>query len=250
MMPFVKKPAAPGLPQRVVVLPVLLAALVAVTFFCVSCTSTTEVSSTTVAGAVAGSQPSGGGVTAAAHATTTSGTGATSTFAGSTDSVISGAASGAATATTKSTKAAGSSTTTSEPLYVSPGTTVATHYLQGAVMGNDGRPLAGATVYVVLNALDPLYRQSGPNLIGSATTDASGNYRVSMSTVPVGTIVDVSAVAEGYSSVLQYGKYEHEVEQVDFIDHGGAEGDRRLPVDDVPPPPPFEDLLPGRSAAR
>ena len=196
MMPFVNKPAAPGLPQRVVVPPVLIAALVAVTFFCVSCSSTAEASSTTVAGAVAGPQSFSAGPTAA-HATTTSVTGATPRSDGSADSVTSGAASGEATATTKSTKTAGSSTTTSEPLYFAPGTTVAAHYLQGTVMGSDGRSVAGATVYV-----------------------------------------------------LQYGEYEHEVEQVDFTDHGGAEGDRRLPVGAGPPPLLFEDLLPGRSAAR
>ena len=61
---------------------------------------------------------------------------------------------------------------------------------------------------------------------------------------------DGRSVAGATVYVLRYGEYEHEVEQVDFIDHGGAEVTAAPPVDDVPPPPPFEDLLPGRSAAR
>jgi hypothetical protein len=104
-------------------------------------------------------------------------------------------------------------------------------------------------VYVVMNAIDPLYRQPGPNLIATGTTDRSGSYRVPMSTVPVGTIVDVSAVKAGCASVLMYGAYTHEVEEVDFADYGITGGDRRLPVGDQIPPLPFEDLLPGRSAA-
>ncbi len=68
-----------------------------------------------------------------------------------------------------------------------------------------------------------------------------------MSTVPLGTVVDVSAVKAGYASVLMYGTYKYEVEEVDFADYGAKGGDRRLPVGDPIPPLPFEDLLPGRS---
>jgi hypothetical protein len=136
--------------------------------------------------------------------------------------------------------------TTAEPLYVSPDTTVSAQCLQGTVLGGDGRPVAGATVCVVINASDPLYRGSGSNVVGTASTDASGSYRVLMRTVPLGTVVDVSAVKMGYASVLMYGIYQHEVEEVDFADYGGKGGDRRLPVGDQVPPLPFEDLLPGR----
>ena len=149
--------------------------------------------------------------------------------------------------TTLSADPAESSTTTSEPLYVAPGTTVPGRYLKGTVLGGDGRPVVGATVYVVINAIDPLYRQSGPNLVGTGATDASGGYQVSMSSVPVGTIVDVSAVKAGYASVLMYGTYGDEVEEVDFANYGAKGGDRRLPLGDPIPPPPFEDLLPERT---
>jgi hypothetical protein len=104
--------------------------------------------------------------------------------------------------------------------------------------------VAGATVKAVYNAADKHYRTSGDNTIGTATTDAQGNYEISVGSLALGTLVDVAAIAQGHTSVLVYGKYDEKQEQVDFDKFGKAGGDRRLPVGDVIPPFPFEGLLP------
>jgi hypothetical protein len=104
--------------------------------------------------------------------------------------------------------------------------------------------VAGATVKAVYNAADKHYRTSGDNTIGTATTDAQGTYEIPVGSLALGTIVDVTTVAEGHTSVLVYGKYDEKQEQVDFDNFGKAGGNRRMPVGDVMPPLPFEGLLP------
>jgi hypothetical protein len=104
--------------------------------------------------------------------------------------------------------------------------------------------VAGATVKVVYNATDKHYRASGNNAIGTGTTDAQGNYEISVKSLTLGSIVDVSVVAQGHTSVLAYGKYYEKREEVDFINFEDAGGDRRMPVGDQMPPLPFEGLLP------
>jgi hypothetical protein len=104
--------------------------------------------------------------------------------------------------------------------------------------------VAGATVKAVYNATDKHYRASGNNTIGTGTTDAQGNYTISVKSLALGSIVDVSAVAQDHTSVLAYGKYDQKQEQVDFINFGKTGGDRRMPVGDQMPPLPFEGLLP------
>jgi hypothetical protein len=97
---------------------------------------------------------------------------------------------------------------------------------------------------VVYNATDKHYRASSDNAIATATTDAQGNFQISVGSLAIGSIVDVSVVAQGHTSMLAYGKYDEKQEQVDFIDLGETGGDRRMPVGDRMPPLPFEGLLP------
>ncbi len=105
-------------------------------------------------------------------------------------------------------------------------------------------PVAGATIKVVYNATDKHYRASGDNTIATGTTDAQGNFQISVGSLATGSIVDVSVVAQAHTSVLAYGKYDEKQEQVDFINFGETGGDRRMPVGDQMPPLPFEGLLP------
>lgn len=104
--------------------------------------------------------------------------------------------------------------------------------------------MTGATVKVVLNALDSNYNPSGNNLVGSATSDAQGDYSVSVGSLALGSIVDVSVVAAGHTSVMVYGTYNEKHEEVSFISFGSLGGDRRMPVGEEMPPFPFEGLLP------
>jgi hypothetical protein len=104
--------------------------------------------------------------------------------------------------------------------------------------------VVGATVKVVYNATDKHYSASGDNTIGTAKTDAQGNFEIPVGSLALGTIVDVTTVAEGHTSVLVYGKYDEKQERVDFDNFGKAGGDRRMPVGDVMPPLPLEGLLP------
>jgi hypothetical protein len=154
----------------------------------------------------------------------------------------SGGSSGPTPAAT-SAAALGSVQRAREP-YQGDGTKAKGQYARGTVVGSDGKPVAGATVTVVINAADPLYKTDDGRLVGKATTDAAGAYKVSLAALPRGTIVDVSAVKRGYTSVLVYGKYDERVEEIDFKDFGSKSGDRRLPLGDQMPPMPFEDLLP------
>ena len=88
----------------------------------------------------------------------------------------------------------------------------------GVVQGNDPGVLAGATVKVVLDAVDPNYNPSDPNgtganLVGQATTDSGGNYTINVSSfrgtgLAIGSIVDVTGSASNHLSVTQYGAYD------------------------------------------
>jgi hypothetical protein len=129
------------------------------------------------------------------------------------------------------------------------GTTVPGRVIRGLVMGKDDKPVSGASVQVLIDAGDPLYESSGGRLIGTATTGTSGTYEVSMSALPLGSIVDVSVVKSGYTSVLVYGTYDQTVTEVDFINFGSAGGDRRMPTGDQIPPLPYEGLLPGEGGS-
>ena len=111
-------------------------------------------------------------------------------------------------------------------------------------MGSDGQPVGGATVKVALDAADAHHQSGQDNTVGSATTDQQGHYQVSVPGLPVGSTIDVSAVASGYTSVFVYGTYDETRDEVDFTNFGASGGDRRLPVGDVMPPLPFEGLLP------
>jgi hypothetical protein len=135
--------------------------------------------------------------------------------------------------------------------------------VQGQVMGSSrsgAGPLVGATVTVMIDAADPLYSTTQSNVVGTATTDAGGNYRVETASfrgaaLPIGTIVDVSAVRDGYSGVTQYGVYDRMLVVcnfdyfADFSDDTGAVtpgafSDRTLYSGTGIPPLPFEHLLP------
>ena len=142
------------------------------------------------------------------------------------------------------TSTSGSTSSTSASSTSTSGTTAAGARIFGKVLDTDGAPVAGATVKVVYNAADKKYRASGDNTIGTAKTDAQGSFQIPVGSLALGTIVDVSTVAEGHTSVLVYGKYHEKQEQVDFDNFGKAGGDRRMPVGDVMPPLPFEGLLP------
>jgi hypothetical protein len=113
------------------------------------------------------------------------------------------------------------------------------------VLATDDKPVSDATVRVVINAADSLYKSSEGRLVGSASTDSSGAFQVPTVELPLGSLVDVTVTKDGYASVFVYGAYDKAVVQVDFKDFGSEGGDRRLPVGDQMPPLPFEGLLPG-----
>lgn len=116
----------------------------------------------------------------------------------------------------------------------------------GQVIDTDNRAVAGAQVRVFWSASNP--NPPANRLIGSATTNAAGNFEVSMAGIPLGTVIDVSASASGYYAVLVFGPYDQVREVANFRDFrtsGG--GDRRLRFEDPALPPPlliFEGLLP------
>ncbi len=168
----------------------------------------------------------------------TGGAGSSTTVASETTSTT---AAGGTTTTGSSTGSTSSSSSTSTS---TTGSTSAGAKIFGKVLDTDNAPVAGATVKVVYNATDTHYRASGDNTIGTATTDAQGNYQISVGSLATGSIVDVSVVAQDHTSVLAYGKYDETQEQVDFINFGKTGGDRRMPVGDQMPPLPFEGLLP------
>jgi hypothetical protein len=159
------------------------------------------------------------------------------------------------TTTTTSTTTTSSTTTSTTSTTLGPTTTipisttttlVAGATIFGKVLDKNGQPVSGATVKVVYNASDPGYRPPPANsTIGTATADSQGLYRVSTAAVPLGSIVDVSVTASGYTSVLVYGVYDKTAEEVNFANFGAEGGDRRMPVGVEMPPFPFEGLLPG-----
>lgn len=113
----------------------------------------------------------------------------------------------------------------------------------GTVLDTQGVAVGGAKVRVVYNAADPRYRPDSDNLVGTATADSSGRFEIATPSLQKGSIVDVTATADGHTSVLVYGVCNQAREQVDFADFG-ADGDRRLPVGTQMPPLPIELLLP------
>ena len=190
--------------------------------------STSASISTTMQGteSTGSTEPVDSSTTAASIGTSTTAANPTTTF-GSTTTSTSGS--------TSSTSA--SSTSTS-------GTTTGGAKIFGKVLDTNGAPVAGATVKVVYNAADKQYRASGDNAIGTAKTDAQGSFQIPLGSLALGTIVDVTTVAEAHTSVLVYGKYDEKQEQVDFDNFGEIAGDRRMPVGTKIPPFPFEGLLP------
>jgi hypothetical protein len=190
--------------------------------------STSAPTSTTMQGteSTGSTEPAGSATSVASATTSTTAAGQTTTSGPGTTST---------SASTSSTSA--SSTSTS-------GTTGGGAKIFGKVLDTDGAPVGGATIRVVYNAADKHYRASGDNMIGTAKTDAQGNFEIPVGSLALGTIVDVTTVAEGHTSVLVYGKYDEKQEQVDFGNFGKAGGDRRMPVGDQMPPFPFEGLLP------
>jgi hypothetical protein len=131
--------------------------------------------------------------------------------------------------------------------------------INGKVEGQtkDGKViLSNATVKVVINALDPLYDAVtlANNLVGTATSDANGDYAISTASfreepLPVGTTVDVTALCSGYKSVTQYGSYDRPTVVCSFqsftTGYDKNYGNRRLPLEDgMPPNPPWQYLLP------
>ena len=129
--------------------------------------------------------------------------------------------------------------------------------ISGVVQSNDPGPLSGATVKVVLNALDSLYdpNNAANNLVGQTTTDGSGNYTINVTAfrssagLQIGSKVDISALKTGYLSVTQYGTFDQASITVSFLRFsqifGSTWGDRRVPVDEGQQPPlPYENLLP------
>ncbi len=181
--------------------------------------------------------------TSAPTSTTVQGTESTGSTA-SAGSTTTAASSATSTTTASQTTTSGSTSSTSASSTSTSGTTGGGAKIFGKVLDTDGDPVAGATVKVVYNAADKNYRASGDNTIGTAKTDAQGSFQIPVGSLALGTIVDVSTVAEGHTSVLVYGKYQEKQEQVDLDNFGKAGGDRRMPVGDVMPPLPFEGLLP------
>ena len=118
-----------------------------------------------------------------------------------------------------------------------------TPILFGVVRDMDGEVVAGAMVEVAVNAADPRYEPFVDNLVARGSTDAAGRYRVSTAAFPLGTIVDVSVTAQGYTPVTMLGPCDEDVEEATFADYG-VDGDRRMPVGGQMPPQPFEGLLP------
>ena len=113
-------------------------------------------------------------------------------------------------------------------------------WVTGSVYGsNEGTvALSGAKVTVRLNSLDPKFDAKYParNIIGMAYTDAYGHYSVNVSRwyrfgLPVGSYIEVSVVAPGYLTVLQWGKFSSPTMRVDFT------GAARLPYDEGQCPP-------------
>jgi hypothetical protein len=122
--------------------------------------------------------------------------------------------------------------------------------VEGLVESKNGKPIASATVKIVRDAADPAYKASGDNLIARGATDSQGRFSIAVPDVSVGSVLDVTVIKSGYLSVLCYGKYDQNVKEVDFVNFGMKNGDRRLPVDDGGMPPfPFEGLLSNGSAS-
>ncbi|NLO27103.1 MAG: hypothetical protein GX113_02825 [Actinobacteria bacterium] len=152
------------------------------------------------------------------------------------------------TSGTSPTETTSTTTTTTLPTSTTTSTsstsTVAGARIFGRVFGSDDRPVAGATVRVVYNAADPKYVSGASNLIGAAVTTEQGYYQLSTPSLALGSLVDVSVIASGYTSVFMYGVYDELSEEVSFLAFGKAGGDRRMPVGSQMPPFPFEGLLP------
>ena len=150
------------------------------------------------------------------------------------------------TSSTTTTSTTSTTSTTLQPTTTIPSSTTTTllagAVIFGKVLDQDGLPVAGATVKVTLDAADPHYHLG--DTIGTATTDSAGLYLVSTSTVPLGSIVDVSTTAPGFTSVFVYGVYDETAEEVNFVNFGVAGGDRRMPIGVQIPSFPFEGLLP------
>lgn len=113
-------------------------------------------------------------------------------------------------------------------------------WVTGYVYGsNEGTvALEGAKVTVRLNSLDPRFDAKYParNIIGVAYSDRDGRYFVNVSRwhwfgLPVGSYIEVSAIASGYLTVLQWGKFSSPYMRVDFT------GSARLPYDQGQFPP-------------
>ena len=86
---------------------------------------------------------------------------------------------------------------------------------------------------------------TGGTLVASATSAGDGSFTVYLGGLSLGTAVDVTASAAGYTSITCYGAYDEVRERVDFDNFGASGGDRRLPVGTGQIPPlPFEGLLP------
>jgi hypothetical protein len=139
-------------------------------------------------------------------------------------------------------------------------------------------PLAGATIYMRVNAADPFYDPSypvrpgepgydpslDPNDLGTAITAADGTYTrctafVRGAPLPVGTIIEVSAACPGHVSITQFSRYDRPTVLCDFKRFLGFDdqtGTLKEPEEDyisdrwliksttVIPPPPFEWMLP------
>ena len=131
------------------------------------------------------------------------------------------------------------STGSSNGVRLLPDHITATQTIYGRVLDVDDEPVAGATVQVLLDSVE----------MGTAQTDASGDYRIDASSLQLGDVVNVAAAAPGYFAVTQKGTYDEVREEVsffDFRDAGNDQDDRRLPTDDggTPPTPIFFGLMP------
>ena len=125
--------------------------------------------------------------------------------------------------------------------------------IKGKVEGATPVPLTNGKVKVVLNASDPNYNKTdtSKNFIGQATLDTEGNYVIDVGNLPIGSIVDVSASADGYHSATQYGEYDRAIVVCSFIWFTSPTmSDRRLQYDSgIPSGPPFEGLWPNVNTA-
>ena len=192
------------------------------------------------------------GSSTTSESTGTTGSTTTTTTDSTTTSTSTTTTSTTTTTTTDSTTTSSSSTTSSTSSTTSSSTTsssttttaVAGAKIFGRVLDEDGQAVVGAMVKVVLDAIDTRYQASGDNTVGTATTDSQGHYQVSTTTLPLGSVVDVTVTASGYTSVFVYGTYNETAEEVNFANFSSSGGDRRMRLGSQMPGLPFEGLLP------